>query len=49
MADDRTWTSVVTVTIGPDGSLYIGMLGLLSILSVDQDPVLGLVRFEPAG
>ncbi len=36
-----------TVTVGPDGSLYVGMLGLLTILSVDQDPVLGLARFAP--
>jgi len=37
-----------TVTVGPDGSLYVGMLGLITMLSVDQRPVLGLVRFEPS-
>lgn len=37
-----------TVTVGPDGSLYVGMLGLITMLSVDQRPVLGLARFEPS-
>lgn len=39
--------SSATVTIGPDGSLYVGVLGLLSILSIDDRPDLGLIRFKP--
>jgi len=45
--DPVTDDASATVTIGHEGSLYVGMLGLLTILSVDQDPVLGLVRFAP--
>jgi hypothetical protein len=37
-----------TVTIGPDGSLYVGMLGLLQIFATDTHPTLGLVRFRSA-
>jgi hypothetical protein len=40
--------SSATVTVGPDGSLYVGVLGLLSILSIDDRPDLGLVRFVPS-
>lgn len=36
-----------TVTVGPDGSLYVGMFGLLAILATEQSPTLGLVRFSP--
>ena len=36
-----------TVTVGPDGSLYVGVFGLLSTMSVDDRPDLGLVRFRP--
>lgn len=39
--------STATVTVGPDGSLYVGMFGLLAILATEQSPVLGLVRFSP--
>jgi hypothetical protein len=39
--------STATVTVGPDGSLYVGMFGLLTILATEQSPVLGLVRFSP--
>jgi len=39
--------AAATVTIGPDGSLYAGVFGLLSIMSVDDRPDLGLVRFRP--
>jgi hypothetical protein len=39
--------SAATVTVGPDGSLYVGVLGLLSILSIEEEPNLGLVRFAP--
>ena len=39
--------SSATVTIGADGSLYVGVLGLLSTLSVGERPNLGLVRFAP--
>ena len=43
VADD----SSATVTIGPDGALYVGIFGLLSVLSIDDRPDLGLVRFDP--
>lgn len=43
VADDAT----ATVTIGPDGSLYVGEFGLLEILASEQSPTLGLVRFAP--
>lgn len=39
--------STSTVTIGPDGSLYVTMLALLHTLSVDTRPVGGLMRFAP--
>lgn len=39
--------SAATVTVGPDGSLYVGMLGLVSILSVDEAPTLGVTRLVP--
>jgi len=39
--------SAATVTVGPDGALYVGVLGLISILSVDDRPELGLMRFDP--
>lgn len=39
--------STATVTLGPDGSAYVGMLGLVSILATDVHPTLGLVRFSP--
>lgn len=39
--------SSATVTIGPDGSVYVGMLGLLTMLSVDQRPTLGLIKLSP--
>lgn len=40
--------SSATVAIGPDGSLYVGMFGLLQIFATDTHPTLGLVRFRPA-
>lgn len=40
--------SAATVTVGPDGSLYVGMLGLVSHLALDTRPTLGLMRFAPA-
>jgi outer membrane protein assembly factor BamB len=43
VADD----SSATVTIGPDGALYAGILGILSVLSIDDRPDLGLVRYIP--
>ena len=43
VADD----SSATVTIGPDGALYVGIFGLLSVLSIEDRPNLGLVRFDP--
>jgi len=42
IADD----SAATVTIGPNGELYVGMLGLISILSLQEQPTLGLMRFS---
>ena len=39
--------STATVTVGPDGSLYVGMLGLVSLLAVDTETTAGLVRFRP--
>ena len=36
-----------TVTVGPDGSLYVPMLGIFSILAIDERPTLGLIRFIP--
>jgi len=31
---------------GPDGELYVGVMGLLSLLAIDDRPDLGLVRFS---
>jgi outer membrane protein assembly factor BamB len=39
--------SAATVTVGPDGALYVGMYGLISVLSVGETPTLGLLRFSP--
>jgi hypothetical protein len=39
--------SAATVSIGPNGELYAGLLGLTTMLAVDQRPTLGLVRFSP--
>lgn len=39
--------STATVTIGPEGSLYVGLFGLLDILATEETPTLGLVRFAP--
>jgi outer membrane protein assembly factor BamB len=36
-----------TVSIGPDGALYVAVYGLLSMLAVDELPDPGLVRFQP--
>jgi hypothetical protein len=36
-----------TVTVGPTGELYVGMLGIFSILSTEKRPTLGLIRFSP--
>ena len=30
-----------------DGSLYVGMLGLLTMLAVDQRPTVGLIKVSP--
>jgi len=43
VTDDAT----STIAIGPKGSLYTALFGLISILSVDQRPTLGLVKFVP--
>lgn len=39
--------SAATVTVGPDGELYVGMLGMISLMSIDVRPTLGLLRFNP--
>ena len=39
--------SASTVTVGKDGSLYVTMLGLLHMLSLDTRPVGGIIRFAP--
>lgn len=39
--------SAATVTVGPDGALYVGMYGLISVLTLDEKPTLGLLRFSP--
>jgi outer membrane protein assembly factor BamB len=44
ITDDAT----STVTIGPDGSLYVTMLSLLHTLSLDTRPVGGVIRFAPS-
>ena len=41
--------SSATVTIGGDGSLYVGMLGIISMLSTEERPRLGLLKVTPAG
>jgi hypothetical protein len=38
-----------TITIGPDGSLYVNMLCLLHIFALDTRPVGGIIRFAPTG
>ena len=35
-----------TVSIGPDGSLYVGVYGLLSTLSTEERPNMGLKKFS---
>ncbi len=39
--------SAATVTVGPDGSLYVGMLGLITVLARDTRPAGGLARYTP--
>ncbi len=39
--------SAATVTVGPDGSLYVPMLGIFSILAINERPTLGLMKFIP--
>lgn len=43
ISDDST----STIAIGPKGGLYAALFGLISILSVDQRPTLGLVKYAP--
>ncbi len=40
--------SSASVTVGPDGSLYVGLLALLSCLATDTRPVGGIVKLEPS-
>jgi hypothetical protein len=44
VADDAT----STVTVGPDGSLYANLYGLVSAFAVDTYMVGGVVRFAPS-
>ena len=39
--------SVSTVNIGPDGSVYVSLLGTLTMLSTEKTPTLGLIKFSP--
>ena len=39
--------SGASVSVGPDGSLYVGTLGMFTILATDKRPTLGLLRFVP--
>jgi len=41
--DDGT----ATVTVGPDGAIYVGVMGFLSTFATEERPDLGLVRFTP--
>ena len=36
-----------TVTIGPDGSLYVNMLGIFHVAAQDTRPVVGVMKFKP--
>jgi hypothetical protein len=44
VTDDAT----STVTVGPDGSLYVNQLGLLHAFATETRVVGGLIRFSPA-
>ena len=41
--------STSTVTVGPDGSLYVTMFTLLHMLAIDTHPVGGVIKFSPQG
>jgi len=43
ISDDST----STVTVGPDGAVYVTMLGLLHMLSIDTVATGGIIRFAP--
>jgi len=43
VSDDST----STVTVGPDGAVYVTMLGLLHMLSIDTIATGGIIRFAP--
>jgi len=53
MNGDLVWQAPIpddgtaTVTVGTDGSLYVGVMGFLSIFATQERPDLGLVRFKP--
>jgi hypothetical protein len=36
-----------TVTIGPDGALYVNMLGIFHVAAKDTRPVVGVMKFNP--
>ena len=39
--------STSTVTVGPDGAVYVTMLGLLHMLSIETQATGGIIRFAP--
>ena len=39
--------STSTVTVGPDGSVYVTMFALMHIFSLETRPVAGIIRFAP--
>ena len=50
---ETTWTapltddSTSTLTLDRGGHLYVTLFGLLNIISTEQRPTLGLVKFKP--
>jgi hypothetical protein len=45
ISDDGT----ASVSVGPDGSIYVAMLALLHTLATEERPVGGLIRLQPTG
>lgn len=38
---------LLNTVVGPDGSLYIGLSGILSTVAIQTRPTTGLIRFVP--
>jgi len=36
-----------TVVVGPDGSLYVNLLGLIHVFAIDTPVIGGIIKFEP--